>query len=337
MIKVEATDTLSPDALKFYRSKVGLSQQGLADKSKISKSQISRWERGQQTTNIHQHSRERLCRALEVRWGQLTRAPEPEVSGVLMNRVPLKADVAGSARTALTFVQLIYGLRQEAIIDLAPLAFLILAERSLQSRQAALAETVQALEAATGEACRRLPYMPGAFRDGYDYEWVNRERTSIEGLEVYEEYIDDAGEQRSPFVDFLEKELKALGLFQNHPIEFGSSYRGAPSYAIPAETLAQFLDLNAADEAHRHTLERIQEGRIDFREAFEKKESVTQEEYRHWLTDKSNALEQELEAQRKRWSSKWILKYVKNDACNGVPAGMAGSTNTPQNVADPED
>ena len=94
----------------------------------------------------------------------------------LRNRVPLKGGIDGSARTFLTLVQWHLGLTEEAIVDLAPLAVLILGQRSLRARQTALDETVEALEAATEEACRRLPYMPGAFGGGYDCT-MDRRRT----------------------------------------------------------------------------------------------------------------------------------------------------------------
>lgn len=177
---------------------------------------------------VYPSSRDRLCDALGARWDELTRAPEPADRALLLNRVPLKGDIAGSARTALTFVQLAYGLREEAIIDLAPLAFLILAERSLQARKAALDETVAALEAATEDARNRLPYLRGAFCDGYHYDWIDAERESLRNRYVYDRYVDEEGEPMSPFVDFLQKEIETLGLFKNSPMELQARYRDAP-------------------------------------------------------------------------------------------------------------
>jgi transcriptional regulator with XRE-family HTH domain len=69
-------DTLNPAALKQCRNQRGWSQEQLADESKISKTQISRWERDKLTKGIRQSSRDRLCKALGVKWEDLTRPPE---------------------------------------------------------------------------------------------------------------------------------------------------------------------------------------------------------------------------------------------------------------------
>jgi transcriptional regulator with XRE-family HTH domain len=86
------TDTLNPDTLKVLRDLRGWSQDRLAKESKISKSQISRWERGQQTAKIHQNTRERLCQALGVKWDKLTRAVE--MPNPYVFRAPLKAGIS---------------------------------------------------------------------------------------------------------------------------------------------------------------------------------------------------------------------------------------------------
>jgi transcriptional regulator with XRE-family HTH domain len=135
------TDRLNPDALKLYRRQRGWSQEQLASESRISKTQISRWERGNQVAGSRQSSRDRLCRALGVKWEQLTRPLKDDDSWKLLNRVPLKGQIDGAARTVLTLVQRRFGLTDEAIMNLAPLAVLILAEQSLRARQTALDES----------------------------------------------------------------------------------------------------------------------------------------------------------------------------------------------------
>ena len=296
------TDSLNPEALKFYRKQRGnWSQNQLAAESKISKTQISRWERGEQVAGIRASSRDRLCQALGVKWEQLTRAPKATDTLKLLNRVPLKGGIGGSARTFLTLVQGHLGLTEDAIMDLAPLAVLILGQRSLSARQTALDETVEALEAATAEACRRLPYMPGAFRDGYDYEWIDEERNSLKERELFVTHQDYEGNEYSPFINFLQGELKALGLFEKHPIEFWASYRGAtPDYAVPTHVLGTNVGLDPDNEADQDILERIQDGRIDLREVLEKKNTTEEDEYRRWLEEKNRAITEEIEAQFER-------------------------------------
>ncbi|WP_200376127.1 helix-turn-helix domain-containing protein [Thiocystis violacea] len=284
------TDTLNPEALKLHRKlRGGWSQDRLADESKISKTQISRWERGQQVDNIRPSSRERLSKALGVKWEELTRAPKDTLK--LRSRVPVKGGIDRAARTFLTIVQWHLDLTEDAIMDLAPLAVLILAERSLRARQTALDETVGELEAATAEACRRLPYLPGAFHDGYRYDWIEEERKSLRERELFVTYEDDEGEEHSPFINFLQDDLKALGLFEEHPIEFTASYSGAtPDYAVPTYVFGANLGLDPDNKADQSTLERIQDGLIDLSEVWEKKQSADVEEYRRWLEEQSQAV-----------------------------------------------
>jgi hypothetical protein len=100
-------------------------------------------------------------------WEKLTQPPETKDLLGSRNRVDLKADIRGSARTALTLVLLRYRISVDDVIDMAPLAFLILAERSLRARQAALDEAVKEIDAATESAQERLPYMRGAIWGGW--------------------------------------------------------------------------------------------------------------------------------------------------------------------------
>jgi len=288
------TDTLNPEALKHYRKQRGdWSQDRLAAESKISKTQISRWERGMQTAGIRPSSRERLCKSLGVEWEQLTRPPKEKDTLKLYNRVPLKGGIDGSARTFLTVVQWHLGLTEDAILDLAPLAVLILAEQSLHARQTALDETVEALEAATAEACQRLPYMPGAFRDGYDYDKIDKERKSLKDRKLLMTHQDDEGNEYSPFVNFLQEQLKTLGLFEEDPIDFFSYHGTTPDYAIPARVLAPAVDLDPDDEADQEILKKIQDGRIDLRDVAEKRNTAEPEDYRGWLEERNRVIAEE--------------------------------------------
>ncbi|WP_295583711.1 helix-turn-helix transcriptional regulator [uncultured Lamprocystis sp.] len=322
------TDSLNPQALKFYRNQRGWSQDQLAEATKLrpSKTQISRWERGQQIANIRPDNRERLCQALGVKWEQLTRAPKEEDGLKWRNRVPLKGGIDGSARTFLTLVQKHLSLTEDAIMDLAPLAVLILAEHSLHARQTALDETVAALEAATAEAYRRLPYLPGAFRYGYDDDWIEAERKSLEKRDLFVTYQDDDRNEHSPFINFLHDELKTLGLFQKHPIEFEASYSGAtPEYAVPTHVLGDTVGLDPDNEADQRILYRIQDGRIDLREVWEKNKATGAEEYRRWLDEMNQAATEEL-ASRFELPRGFCLK-IKLPGDRSPPAATGSAAN----------
>ena len=291
------TEALNPESLKALRKQREWSQDRLAQESKISKSQISRWERGQQTAKIHQTSRERLCKALSVKWDRLTRPVEKASPSRLLNRVPLRAGIRGPAKTALTLIRYSYGLSEEVVLDLAPLAFLILAERSLRARRQALDEAVKAMDEATKAACDRLPYLLGALGAPYDDAWTKRERESIENRDVFATYTNDEGDELSPFVGFLEKELADLGRFQKYPLEFSPRYWSAPDYEIPAEVFAESVALDPEKDDDRAILGRIQQGLIDLEEVVKKKGEATDEEYRRWLTERHQAVEEEIRSQ----------------------------------------
>lgn len=327
------TDTLNPEALKFYRKQRGWSQDQLAEatKKRPSKTQISRWERGKQTS-IRGSSRERLCQALGVKWEQLTRAPKETDTMKLLNRVPLKCGIEGSARTFLTLVQGHLRLTEDAIMDLAPLAVLILGQRSLRARQTALDETVEALEAATAEAYRRLPYMPGAFYDGYDYEWINEERKSLAENELFMTHQDHEGNEYSPFIKFVQDEVKALGLFEEHPIDLTASYRGAtPDYAVPAHVLGANVGLDADNETDQGILEQIQNGRIDLWEVLEKKNTAGEEEYRRWLEEQNQVVTEEMQPRLTRSRSGLRLK-IKLPGDQPTPAATVNPANQTANI-----
>ena len=291
------TDTLNPDTLKALRTQRGWSQDRLHEESNISKSQISRWERGQQTAKIHQTNRERLSRALGVKWEKLTRPIDKSSPSQLLNRVPLKAGIDAAAKTALTLIRYHYRLQEEAILDLAPLAFFILAEGSLRARRQALDEAVKAMDEATKAACDRLPYLLGALGAPYDDAWTKRERESIENRDVFATYTNDEGDELSPFVGFLEKELADLGRFQKYPLEFSPRYWSAPDYEIPAEVFAESVALDPEKDDDRAILGRIQQGLIDLEEVVKKKGEATDEEYRRWLTERHQAVEEEIRSQ----------------------------------------
>lgn len=295
------TGTLNPEALRTYRRRRGYtSQDQLAAESKISKTQISRWERGKQVDNIRQSSRDRLCKALGVDWKDLTRAPKREDILKRLNRLPLKCGIDGSARTFLTVVRWHLGLTEEAVLDLAPLAVLILAAQSLHARQAALDDTLEALGAVTEEARRRMPYMPGAFHGGYDYDPIEEERKSLAERELFMTHEDDEGNEYSPFINFIEDQLKTLGLFENDPIEFTSLYRGAtPDYAVPMGVLSHVVGLGPDNEADQKILARIQDGQIDLQKAVEKKKTAGAEELHSWLEEQYQAVTEVLASQFK--------------------------------------
>jgi len=315
---------VNPETVCYYRKQLRMTQEELAEKSKLGRKTIQRYESKGERQTPNATSLNKLSEALQVRPEDLMKPPPKKGIEQFLNRVPLKTDIAGSARTFLTLVQGHFRLTEDAIMDLAPLAVLILGKRSLHVRQTALNETVEALEAATAEACRRLPYMPGAFRDGYDYEWLDEERKSLDKNELFMTHQDFEGNEYSPFINFLQDELKALDLFQKPtPIELTASYRGAtPDYAVPTHVLGANVGLDPDNEADQSILERIQDGQIDLREVMEKKKAAEAEEYRRWLEEKNRAITEEIDARVLRVDIK-----IKLPGDQSTPAATGSTTN----------
>jgi len=194
-------------------------------------------------------------------------------------------------------VQARYDLPEEAIIDLAPLAIFILAERHLAVRKANLEETVRTLEEATRDANSRFPYLRDAFSISSDQERIATEHKWIEERRVCEAhfYFDEDDdfpfpEEDSPFQHFLNEELKALGLPDN-PV-LASNDPSAPylECCLTLEYLAQDLGLSPTDYNDKKTLSGVQHGDIDFRQAQGKKKDATEEEYRLWLDERNKQL-----------------------------------------------
>ncbi len=313
MAKPKNIESLNPEALKFYRREAHLTQRTLAELTRhlvenskdnkvsisittISITTISRWETGKQVMNIRPGKRKALELALGVSWEKLTRPPEEDNISSFMKRLPLKAGIAGASQTALRVMQIRYGVTEESINDLGPLAVLILAERSLQSRQAGLDEALQGMKDAQTNALTRASYMRGAFYDVYDHERIDAEKESLKNRRIFEEYEDedDEGEMMSPFVDFLRKELDEFGLFREYPIDFQSYFWRAPEFEIPVEIISPFIDLDASSEADQRALKLIQEGHIDLLQVWKKKEEATNEEFRNWLADECQTVEENL-------------------------------------------
>jgi hypothetical protein len=139
-------------------------------------------------------------------------------------------------------------------------------------------------------------------------------------------YQDDDGDEYSPFIHFLQDELEELGLFEEHPIEFTISYRGAtPDYAVPTHVFGANLGLDPDNEADQGILERIQDGRIDLQEVWEKKQATAEEEYRRWLEEKNQAVTAEL-ASRFKLPRDLYLK-IKLSGDKSKPAVTDSATN----------
>jgi transcriptional regulator with XRE-family HTH domain len=301
--------TLNPAALKAARDRKGWTQGALAEKSGCSKEQISRWERGR-SLKLRRTSRERLTKALGVSWEEdLTRPPPKDKDEEERDTVTVQMNfrVSQSTRTALELVSVVYGIARKDIIELAPLLFFLLAQRSLEARKEALAAAEKQADDAAAFANNAMPYMRGAFYVGNDYEWIENERSSIESRNIFQSWWSDDGEEMSPFVTYLthmlEKEITSAAA-AGWTVEPNSP--DAPIYECPSEWIRKLAGLSEEDQKDKDIVDYIQSGEIDLKEVRTKKAALPDHEYRSWLDTEF----QKVDERKKAWQDHIIPKNL---------------------------
>ncbi|MYH72902.1 MAG: helix-turn-helix transcriptional regulator, partial [Acidimicrobiia bacterium] len=134
----------------------GMSQFELAQATGCTKDTVSRWERGK-SRRVRSHLRKPLCAALRITWERLTRPTEQPED--LAADVTTRVAIGNDAWASLLVVAVRYNVRPRDILDVAPLLFLIVAERSLLERKRRLREInaiVQEKEEKLLENCAHL-------------------------------------------------------------------------------------------------------------------------------------------------------------------------------------
>ncbi len=144
-----AIETISPQVLKTLRKQANLSQQGLAEISRVSKPTIARIELGKNSANTT--TIERLAKALKVKPEELADNPkkdgesregERQASGYRT----LKLTVQNATALSFRMVELKYGLSQAQQIHLAPLFAALMAEASLVWRKKKIKKAWEAID-----------------------------------------------------------------------------------------------------------------------------------------------------------------------------------------------
>ena len=201
---------IHPETLKRCRGQARLSQEALAEKSKVGKKTISRIENGK-GDNIRVHTLNQLAKALQMRPDDLTKAPEEMTSENPANRM-LKAYVDADVALAYAFVEQRYNVQYQTLVEMAPLFFTLLAEGSLAWRREKLATVDEAAdrlrdwgESGGHSACW------AALAEMENYALVEEEH-SIEICDLFGdefgERADDCGYnpyRNNPFSEYLKK------------------------------------------------------------------------------------------------------------------------------------
>jgi len=291
-------NTLNPKKLRYIREKEKKWTQGelaAATNGKISKSQISRWERGQ-VAGIRDNSKRVLCDALGVKWEELTRSVECKPKEDTAAPAELKVSVRPSTLTALELVRLIYRIPREDIVDLAPLLFLLTAQSSLHRRSEALDAAVSGVDEAIKDAIDSVPHLRHAF-SWPDVTDIAEEEAAIEKRDVFFAYEDTDGQRHSPYVDYLSDLLDKLpeGLISEVPGKMidriWPGYIGAPYYRVSLDLLKKVLrkvlpNMDAKKDSlqlFESFVDLISEGKPDLRTLLEKHKRMSEDAFAEWI------------------------------------------------------
>ena len=299
-------DAVNPQALKAARKRRGMNQQQLADAIRViakgcTKDTVSRWERGT-SSNIRTHLREALCRVLRVKWEDLTGPPNQP--GNRLDDSTAKVLIGKAARASLLIVAERYNIRPRDVLELAPLLFLIVAERSLLERERRL-QNIDAVRQDAEEKilqnCGHLGRIIAARNmsadDQLDEEEESLSKRDVFGRTIKYEYWEEGDE--GPFVHFVRDLAKGLSKDAVASID---SFDGdmIELYQIADDTLRERTGISEEEEQGQTLLHYIRHGVIDFAECLRVKRDGDEKKYRHWLSDELSRANEE--------SQRWLLE-----------------------------
>ena len=304
----DMTDAINPQALKAARKRRGMSQQELADEihaiaKGCTKDTVSRWERGT-SSKIRSHLRKPLCHVLRVKWEKLT-GPTDQPKDIL-DDTTAKVSIGKDARASLQLLAERYNVRPRDVLNLAPLLFLIVAERSLLERERRLQEIYAAMYEADEILLNNCAHLGGIIsaRSVYADDQLQAEEDSLSKRDVFGRTITyefwNEGDE-GPFVHFVRSLAKDLPKDAVASIEsFGSDTIGR--YQIADDTLRECTEISVEEEQGQKLLHYIRCGAIDFAECLRVKRGGDEATYRHWLSDELSRAEEE--------SRRWLEEFM---------------------------
>ena len=285
---------IHPEALKAARKRRGLTQDQLAEAIGCRKDTVSRWERGA-SSRVRSHLRDPLCKTLGVKWEKLTEPPNPaDIPGIAAS---IKVTLRTEAHNSLHLVAERYNVRPRDVLELAPLLFLIVAERSLVERE----KQLQDLWTKLFEADKTLdhkdthlgamvaaPSIPAG--DGLHQEERSISERDIFGRLIEYEYWFEGNE--GPFVHFIRDLAKGL------PKDAVTSIDSADGdtihrYRIADDTLRECTGISGNGEEDGRLLDRLRDGWIDLAECLRVRCDRDDAGYRQWLREALDRAEEE--------------------------------------------
>ena len=312
-------DAINPQALKAARERRGMSQQQLADAihavaKGCTKDTVSRWERGK-SRRVRAYLRKPLCDVLRVKWEKLTEPTNQpqDITGDTKTKVSIGKDV----RASLQLVAERYNVRLRDVLELAPLLFLIVAERSLLERERRLQEIYAALQEAEDELLKNCSHLDRIItaRSIYADDQLQEEENSLSKRDVFGrtikyEYWKEGDE--GPFVHFVRHLTKDL---PKDAVASIDSFDGdmVEGYQIADDTLRERTGISEDEEPGQKLLHYIRCGVIDFAECLRIKRDGDEVNYRQWLLDELARAEEE--------SQRWLEEFMGNVGPLPVVAG----------------
>lgn len=329
MAEIIDAGIIHPAALKAARKRQGMSQEQLAGAIGCTKDTVSRWERGA-TRSVRSHLREPLCQTLGVRWEKLTTPPVPAAGrpGDVRINLPISMD----ANASLHLVAERYKVRPRDVLELAPLLFLIVAERSLLERERRLGEFRTKLYEADDMLDKRgahLRALVGAPSIAAGDRLIQEER-SIAERDIFGRLIEYPywnKEDEGPFVRFICGLAEVLpdGAVDDIQSDDGDMVNW---YRIAHDTLRECTGISEGDpeddeELADRILHYIHCGTIDLTECLRIKRSEDEEEYRRWLSEELARAEEQDRFALQRLTETIVETVVQAKPRSDDGAGMS--------------
>lgn len=253
---------IDPKRLRKLREAKGLSRADLAAASNVSPKQIQRLEHPTEASRSPRRvTVRRLATALGVKPEVLS--GEESLSESDSPFVPRTVRVThwlfSEALLAFDLVEKRYGVQATAIMNMAPLFFVLLAEGSLAWRRKELAEIKDALndieEMADGSNCRRFAvYASKAEQDSYYEEEAIRQRdlfndpySADSGSDSFHFGVND-DKSLNPFVEYLQmlsEDLDIPGIEVDKGFVSSSVVDNMPAYSVCRDDLEKLVPLRS--------------------------------------------------------------------------------------------
>ena len=322
MSNIASPNVINPAALKHHRMKAEYRTQGqLAKKLGCKVDQVNRWETGR-TKKPRKHLLKKLTDALGVTWDDLTRDPpekKRDEKKELIPTIQLYTRVRRKTRTDLELVSRVFGVPPAAILEIAPLLFLIAANKSLDDRRKKIDTVEEQLKQIIEEIKSDAPHIAPAFKyfDTGDYrEAIDSEQESIKQMELFgpfDYYEGEEIEKNNPFSNYIEDQVEELPDGWVEKEYFYTPYHDVPQCGISINILRAVVGISGDTKEDQEILRYVSNGDIDIHELLEKKNELSESDYRKFLSQRYEEAKSEMEARFSDLDLSCLIPSEKED------------------------